>query len=301
MTKVLTILGPTATGKSDLAVECALKFDGEIISADSRQVYKGLDIGTGKITPSEMRGVPHHLLDIVDPAERFSAKQWKDMALKVVREISAKGKLPIICGGTGFYISSLIDGMDFPEVITDQDEQASLEKISPTELVTILETIDPNRAKNIDRNNKRRIVRAIIIARALGKVPEIKPSEKIYDTLKIGLTLPPTELRNRIYIRLKKRLESGMIDEARRLHENGLSFERMDELGLEYRYLAKLLKGELDEAGMIKELSVKIGQYAKRQMTWFKRDKEIVWMDANDVKPVFEIIERWKKVKPVSL
>jgi len=161
-TKILVILGPTAVGKSDLAVELAAKFNGEIISADSRQVYLGLNIGTGKITKKEMHGIPHHLLDIADPHERFTAQEWKVAAQKAIADIYARGKLPIICGGTGFYISSLIDDLGFPDVPADTDEQKELEARSVEELFDELKKLDPVRASTIDMKNKRRLSRAII-------------------------------------------------------------------------------------------------------------------------------------------
>ena len=163
----------------------------EIISADSRQLYTGLDIGTGKITLTEMRGIPHHLLDIAHPQDRFTAIQWKEQAEKAIAEIVARGNLPIICGGTGFYISTLIDDLGFPEVEADTEEQKKLEEMSVDDLFLELKKVDPNRSSTIDPRNKRRLARAIIIARALGSVPQItKPAEAPYDVCMIGLNLP---------------------------------------------------------------------------------------------------------------
>lgn len=277
--KILVIIGPTATGKSDLAVEVAKHHNGEVISADSRQVYRGLDIGTGKITVAEMRGVPHHLLDVADPQERFTAKEWKAQAEKAIAGIVARGRLPIICGGTGFYISSLIDGIEFPEVDADPEQQKELEKLPAEELFSLLKNIDPRRAGTIDRHNKRRLSRAIIIARELGAVPPIAaPRKSKYAPGFVGLTLPDSELRERICNRLSRRLDAGMIDEARRLHETGLSYERMEELGLEYRYLARHLQGMLGRKELEDILALRIWQYARRQKTWFRRDKRIHWL-----------------------
>lgn len=278
--KILVIVGPTASGKSDLAVELALKYNGEVISADSRQVYRGLDLGTGKIREEEMKGVPHHLLDVADPSDRFTAMDWKVKAEKAVEDILSRGKLPIICGGTGFYIQALVDDLGFPEVPAETEEQKLLEEKSPEELFELLRKLDPERAKTIDMKNKRRLSRAIVIARKLGSVPTIeKPHEPKYDALEIGITLSNTQLKDRIMKRLLSRLDMGMIDEVRSLHENGLSYERMDELGLEYRYISEHLRGTLSREVMLETLYTKIGQYAKRQKTWFKRDQRIKWFD----------------------
>jgi tRNA dimethylallyltransferase len=295
--KLLVIVGPTASGKSDLAVQLAKKFNGEVISADSRQVYTGLDIGTGKITTTEMQGIPHHLLDIASPHDRLTAIDWKILAEKSIDDIISKGKLPIICGGTGFYISTLIDDLGFPDVEADTDEQKELESRSVDDLFKELKKVDPARSSTIDPKNKRRLARAIIIARKLGAVPPVtKPAESRYNTLMIGLKLPDDELRGRIHKRLISRLDSGMIEEARRLHTappegSGLSYERMEELGLEYRYLAYLLKKELTREGLIEKLSTKIWQYAKRQMGWFKRDARINWFAPSEVESINNIVQ----------
>ena len=295
-------------GKSDMAVQIAEYiaehglggFAGaEIISADSRQVYKGLDIGTGKITTSEMRGIPHHLLDVADPHDRFTTIDWKQRAEQAIAEISARGNLPIICGGTGFYISTLIDNLGFPDVEADTDEQKELEAKSVDELFLELKKVDPNRSSTIDPKNKRRLARAIIIARELGSVPPVtQAKESPYDICMIGINLPPEELKSRINARLVKRLDGGMIEEAQRLHADaptgaGLSFERMDELGLEYRYLSYFLKKELTRNELIERLSAKIWQYAKRQMTWFNRDQRISWFTPSQTKEICQSVAQF--------
>jgi len=278
--KILVVLGPTSSGKSDLAVELALKLNGEVVSADSRQVYKGLDIGTGKITPAEMKGVPHHCLDIADPNERFTAMDWKKAAETAIADILSRGKLPIICGGTGFYISALVDDLGFPEVAADTEAQKELEQKTIEELFDELKKLDPERAKTIDMKNKRRLSRAIVIARKLGSVPVInKPADPKYDALMIGVSVSDQILRDRINKRLKSRLDAGMIAEVEKLHETGLSYERMDELGLEYRYIAQHLQGQLDLTTMGNLLSTRIWQYARRQKTWFRKDKRIHWFN----------------------
>ncbi len=297
-TNLLVILGPTAVGKSAIAVELALKYNGEVISADSRQVYRGLNIGTGKITQEEMKGVPHHLLDIADPDERLTALDWKKKAEIVIADITSRGKLPIICGGTGFYISSLIDDLGFPEVPADTEEQKKLELKSAEELFDELKKLDPERAKTIDMKNKRRLSRAITIARALGTVPKLTSTKDTddgqYNVLQIGIILPDPELRSRIHARLVQRVEItnengvDMLQEAQLLHAPSpagmnLSFERMTELGLEYRYLAEYLQMKINKKELILILSTKIWQYARRQKAWWKKDTRIKWHAPDDM------------------
>ncbi len=277
--RLLVILGPTATGKSDLAVKLAKKLKGEIISADSRQVYKGLDIGTGKINKKEMRGVPHHLLDVADPRKQFSVAKFQELGQKTINEILKRKKVPILVGGTGFYIEALVDGMILPEVKPDLQLRKRLNKKTAAQLLSQLKKLDPVRAENIDPKNSRRIIRAIEIATALGKVPKIKKVEGKYKPTFIGLNFPAQELRERIHRRLIKRIKQGMITEAKRLHSQGLSWKRMNELGLEYKYLALHLQGKLTKEEMIEKLSTEIWRYAKRQITWFKRDKRIKWFN----------------------
>lgn len=282
--KVLVILGPTATGKSDIAVKIALKYRGEVISADSRQVYKGLDIGTGKITKEEMRGIHHWLLDVINPQKTFSVADYKKLAEEKIKTILKRSKLPIIVGGTGFYIQSIVDDLILPEVPADNILRNELSTKSLEELTAILKKLDPERAKTIDIKNKVRLIRAIEIAETLGKVPAVKKVESKYDFIQIGLTLSPEEIREKIKKRLVSRVKKGMIEEAEKLHQKGLSFERMRELGLEYRYLADLLEKRISKKEFMEKLETAIYQYSKRQMTWFKRDKNIIWFHPKDKK-----------------
>ena len=282
--KVIVILGQTATGKSDLAVKIARKLNGEIISADSRQVYKGLDVGTGKITPQEMRDVPHHLLDVADPKKQFSVAQFQMWTNRAIAQIVHRGGTAIICGGTGFYIDAVTRSLTFPEVPPDNALRRRLALVSDRALMLKLKKLDPDRAKNIDPHNKVRLIRAIEIAHSLGHVPHL-PRRQVganYKFVKIGLYLPKEKLKEKISIRLFARIRAGMIAEARKLHKNGLSYKRMRELGLEYRYLALYLQGKITKTELLKNLNIKIYQYAKRQMAWFKRDKEIHWFDASE-------------------
>ncbi len=295
--RLIVILGPTASGKSDLAVEIALKFGGEVVSADSRQVYKGLDIGTGKITSAEMHCVPHHLLDVADPREQYSVARYKRDAEEAIDVILSRGKLPILCGGTGFYIQAIVDNRLPPETPPDKALREELGRKTRRELFCLLQKIDPNRAKSVDSKNPRRLIRAIEIARHLGFVPEIPAVSSKYDTRKIGIRTDKEILRDSIAERLKNRFAEGMIEEAKRLHENGLSFERMDELGLEYRHLARHLQGNLSREDMEKELLPKIWQYAKRQIQWFQRDEQNKWLSLAEKPEIFaaveDFLEKW--------
>lgn len=294
--KILVILGPTAVGKSDSAVELGLDFKGEVISADSRQVYTGLDIGTGKITKEETRGVPHHLLDVASPKEQYTVVDWKRSALNITRDIIQRGHAPIVCGGTGLYIQSIVDNISFPEVAPNKILRETLETKTPEELCAMLESLDTERLKTIDRDNPRRLIRAIEIATEIGRVP-VQKSEPLFETLQIGLTVPRDELRERIHTRLYKRMDGGLVEEAENLHKNGLSYERMIELGLEYRYLALYLQKELSREEMLERLETEISKYAKRQETWFKRDKRIQWFAPSEEDEIKEVVREFLKEK----
>ncbi|OHA17757.1 MAG: tRNA (adenosine(37)-N6)-dimethylallyltransferase MiaA [Candidatus Taylorbacteria bacterium RIFCSPHIGHO2_01_FULL_46_22b] len=290
--KLIVVLGPTAVGKSALAIQLARRFNGEIISADSRQVYTGLNIGTGKVTKKEMCGVRHHLLDVENPKHRYSVVHYVEQAKKAINEIQSQGKLPIICGGTGFYISALVDGIILPEVPPNKKLRSRLAKKSSAELMIILKKLDLKRAKGIDPRNNRRMIRAIEIATTLGKVPAVSKTLN-YNPFFIGITLSSNELKQRIQKRLLDRMKQGMIVETKKLHKQGLSWKRMNELGLEYRYLALHLRGKLTRAEMIEKLNHEIWQYARRQMTWFRPDKRINWFSPAEGKKIENSIKKF--------
>ncbi|MCC6198830.1 tRNA (adenosine(37)-N6)-dimethylallyltransferase MiaA [Candidatus Nomurabacteria bacterium] len=270
MQKIIVVCGPTATGKSDFAIALAKKIGGEIISADSRQVYRGLDIGSGKITKREMKSVPHHLLDVASPTRVFSVAQYKKLADKAIKDILKRGKVPIICGGTGLYIDAVVYDTDFPAVPPNKPLRIQLEKIPTEALVQKLEALDLERFAAIDTNNRVRLIRAIEIARALGKVPKVS-RQKRYDVEWHYLDFPDDILKTRIHNRLYKRMKSGMVTEVRRLHSEGVSWKRLEALGLEYRYLAQFLQGKITKSEMLVQLETAIWHYAKRQRTWFKK------------------------------
>lgn len=300
--KIIAIVGTTASGKSDLSVKIARLVNGEVISADSRQVYKGLDIGTGKITLAEMRGVKHHLLDIVDPRKIYTVADYQRDATKAIDDIVSRGKVPIICGGTGFYIDALLKGIVLPEVPPNPSLRARLEKKTAAQLFVILRKLNPVRAKTIDRHNVRRIIRAIEIAEFMKKTGDTNlqsqknttaKSTASYDILTIGIMPADNTLKERIVFRLRKRLKQGMLNEAIYLHKKSLSWKRMEALGLEYRFMAHFLKKTSGakkkdakttvaaHVKMVADLETAIWQYARRQKTWFRRDKNIQWNPKN--------------------
>lgn len=288
MKKLIVILGPTATGKSDLAVRLAKKFGGEVVSADSRQVYKGLNLGTGKITKREMRRVRHHLLDVTSPSHVFSAADYKKHAGRALTTIIKDEKLPIIAGGTGFYIDTLVHDASLPSVPANKELRKRLSTKTAAQLFALLKKRDPRRAGEIDPKNPHRLIRALEIIEALGRVPSRKNKKTVgkYDVLFIGLNFPADELKRRIRERVIVRMKKGMVAEARRLHAKGLSYRRMRELGLEYRHLANLLETKTTKQEFIDQLSSAIWHYAKRQMTWFKRNKDIHWFSPADTKKI---------------
>jgi len=274
--KIIVIIGPTASGKSDLAVRLAKQFNGEIISADSRQVYKGLDIGTGKITKKEMDEIPHFLLNMVSPMKQYSVAEYQRDANTAIVDILQRGKLPIICGGTGFYIDTFVYDSILPDVPPNKVLREMLSKETTANLYEILNQKDPNRAESIDVHNPRRLVRAIEIAEALGNVPD-RIYNSSYISLFIGIEVPMEALKERIHSRLLKRMKGGMVTEVKNLHEKGLTWKRMEDLGLEYRYLARYLRKTITKDEMLVQLESEIIRYAKRQHTWFKRNKNIHW------------------------
>ncbi|HMO79146.1 MAG TPA: tRNA (adenosine(37)-N6)-dimethylallyltransferase MiaA [Candidatus Paceibacterota bacterium] len=275
--KIIAIVGPTSSGKSDFAVKLAKKINGEVISADSRQIYKELNLSSGKITKKEMCGIPHHMLDLISLKKIFTVSDFQKLAYQKIDEILNRGKTPIICGGTGFYIQAIVDGIILPEVPENKLLRKKLEKMSLIELQNKLKKLDKNRYKQIDQNNKIRIIRAIEIATFLGKVPKIKSSPK-YEVKQIGLLCSKEKLKEKINKRLKQRLKQGMISEIKKIHEHGVSWKKLERLGLESRYISLFLQNKISKEKMLIELENKIYQYSKRQMTWFKKDKRIEWI-----------------------
>ena len=282
--KVIVILGPTASGKTKLAVELAKRFNGEIISADSRQVYVGMDIGTGKDL-QEYGKIACHMIDVVSPKADFSVGQWQKLAYKAIDDILARDKTPIVCGGTGLYISALVEGYQLPETNISTKKflelRKKLDKLSLPRLLAKLKRIDLETYNIIDKNNKRRVQRALEIYYQTGKkksVQQIKIKPP-YKFLILGLIWPKEILRQRIAERLVERLEKeGMLEEVKKLHKQGVSWRRLEAFGLEYRWLSWYLQKKISYSEMFVGLSQAINNFAKRQLTWFKRDKKIIWL-----------------------
>ncbi|MFH1671270.1 MAG: tRNA (adenosine(37)-N6)-dimethylallyltransferase MiaA [Candidatus Portnoybacteria bacterium] len=266
--KLIVVLGPTASGKSSLAVRLAKEFNGEIVSADSRQIYKEMDIGTAKITKEEMEGVPHYLIDVVRPDQGFTLAQFKKKAIEIIKDIQKRGKLPFLVGGTGLYIQSVVDNLNIPEVKPNQKLREKLEKQTSEKLFNQLKKLDPESAKTIDGNNKRRIIRALEVC-LLTKKPfseQRKKGRPLFDTLQIGLSVEHKILERRIKQRAEKMVRDGLVKEVEKLakkYDPGLP--AMSGIG----YQLPISK---------EAISLQTRQYARRQMTWFKRDKRIHWV-----------------------
>lgn len=273
------ILGPTSSGKSGLAVKLARRFNGEIISADSRQIYRGLEIGSGKVTNKEMGGIPHHLLGIVSPQKVFTAANFKRLADRKIKEIIVRGRVPIIVGGTGFYIRALVHGFIMPAVKPDEKLRRELKNKTVEELSKILHRLDYRRWKEIDRKNKRRLVRAIEIAKSLGKVPQLKAEPINADFKLIGIKIDKSKLEKLITKRVKDMVKRGFINETAQLVKDGIKRERIRELGFEYQDALEYLEGEIkSKEQLIDSMVRRTIDYVKRQTTWFKRDKDIIWI-----------------------
>lgn len=267
--QILLIAGPTASGKSSRAVTEALARGGEVISVDSRQVYRGLDIGTEKISREEMRGVPHHLIDIREPGQAYSAGDFVHDATRLISEISARGKLPILAGGTHFYFDALLYGLPMG---TDANPElrTKLEKLSTEELYTRVCAADVRRAAELDPQNRRRLIRALEIIETRGTVPERVSSAPGYSIEWIVIDPPREELRARIDTRIEEALTRGLIDEVRRVRE-AVGDARLSELGLEYKIVGEYLRGEITEAELLPMLRAKLWQYARRQKAWLRK------------------------------
>lgn len=276
--KAIAIVGPTASGKTALSIALAKHVSGEIISADSRQVYCGLDIGSAKVTPAEMDGIPHHLIDVADPNNVYTGADFKRDGTIAMTGIISRGKLPIVAGGTFFYLELLKGTMQSAPVAPNPTLRAILEQKTTTELFTELQAKDPRRAETIDADNPRRLIRALEVIDALGVVPAVNLVELPYNWLTIGIDVPIDLLNEHIHTRIIDRLKIGMVEEVAALHNNGLSWERLEAIGLEYRYVALYLQNKLTREEMIEQLTNKSRQFAKRQRVWLKRDPSIVWL-----------------------
>jgi tRNA dimethylallyltransferase len=281
---LIIICGPTATGKSDLALEVAEKFDGEIINADSMQLYKGMDIGTAKLTEVERRGIQHHLLDILSVRQDASVAAYQELARSAIDEIQKRKKAAIVVGGTGLYIKSIVDEMNFPE--TDPELRAKLESeaelLGTAELYSRLRLLDPEAAAAIEPANTRRIIRALEVIEVTGKPYSANlPSDtslRFPDALHIGLAMERTSLAPRIEARVHRMFDQGLINEVERLIVQGLLEGTTAQRAIGYAQVISLINGQISKDQAIEETIVATRQYVRRQETWFKRDQRIQWI-----------------------
>lgn len=287
--KVVVIVGPTASGKTAVSIELAKKINGEIISADSMQIYKYMDIGTAKPTLDEMQGIKHYMLDVVMPDETFNVAKYKSMAESAIEEILRKGKVPIIVGGTGLYINTLVDGIEFADVPGDEEYRNELiEKGYREGAMSIykeLEKVDSESAKKIDPNNIRRVARALEIYKVTGKTKtqlDIESRKEVkYDYRLFGMEWDRETLYNRIDLRVDKMIEAGLIDEVRNVTEK-FKISNTAVQGLGYKEVIEYLNGNISYEEMIEKLKLETRHYAKRQLTWFRRDKRIKWIKPDE-------------------
>lgn len=283
--KVIVIVGPTASGKSDCAIELAKRIDGEIVSADSMQIYREMNIGTAKVTTEEMSGVKHYMINIVNPDEDFNVAMYKKMAEEALEEIVSKGKTPIIVGGTGLYINTLVNGIEFSEIDKDEEYRKELEnRVSAEGIDSIYEelrSVDPEAANIIDKNNVRRVIRALEIYKVTGKTKTELDKESIketkFDFLMYGIKTDREELYNRINKRIDYMMEQGLVSEVEELNKK-YKLSKTALQGLGYKEVIEYINKNCNYDEMIEKLKMETRRYAKRQITWFKRDKRITWV-----------------------
>lgn len=297
MEKLVVITGTNASGKSGLGIRLAEKYGAEIVSADSRQVYKGLDLGSGKVTPEEQQMVRHHLLDVARPNDFYTLSDFQRQAYSAIDDIISRGIRPMLVGGTGLYINSVVDGYRLQNGSMDPDLRKTVEEKSSEELIRLIRENKPELLETLDLQNKRRLERAAEkLLSGGGEELERQPN---YETLVLGVTWPREVLYERIRERLDRRLEQGMIDEVKKLREEGATDEFLYKLGLEYRYILMYLRGEFpDFDSFYQKLFMEIRHLAKEQMTWFRKRKDIHWIDMtkDPEAEASEMIEEfWKK------
>ena len=291
--KLVVLLGPTASGKSSLGITLAQRFKGEIISADSRQVYRGLDIGTAKVTPPEQALVPHHVLDVADPREVYTVAQFQRDAISAINDILKRSHQPFLVGGSPHYIQAVVDNLDIPHIEPQPELRAQLEKRPLPELLLQLEELDPRSAATIDHHNPRRVIRALEVCLVSGKPfsQQRKMSEPLYQSLLLGIEWPREVLYRKIDERVDERMQQGMVQEVQRLLDEGISHQRLEALGLEYRYITCWLTGAFEnEDEMVQKLKYAIHDFTRRQLTWFRKEKRIVWMNGGDWEQVEGVV-----------
>lgn len=276
--RIVAIVGQTATGKSSLGIALAKKYQGSIVSADSRQVYRGLDIGSGKVSKRGQCIVPHFLLDVTNPHRPYTVAQYVRAAQKSISMILKQGRVPIVVGGTGFWINALLLGENIPNVPPNPLLRKKLAKHKISNLFARLQILDPHRAKSIDRHNSVRIIRALEIVLTTGKPVPARTTMPSYEVLWLGIRLPLKKLRKLIHARLMHRMRVGLVAEVRKLLKRGVPAQRLLDLGLEYRFVTRYLQHNLTRKEMLEQLETAIVQYSKRQLTWFARNPKIYWV-----------------------
>lgn len=299
--KVVSVIGPTAVGKTELSLQIAKRFNGEIISGDSMQVYKGMDIGTAKIKPSEMQGVPHHLLDLKDPWESFSAAEYQKIVREKIKEVHSRGHLPILVGGTGLYIQSVLYDYQFSDAPADFSFRERMEEKvrsgGAMNLYNQLKTIDPDAANKIHPNNHRRVIRALEIFHCTGKtMTEFQKKQQnipLYQDILIGLTMDRETLYQRIDHRVDLMIEEGLVQEVRDLMKKGLSREHQSMKAIGYKEIADYLEKRIPYEEALILLKKNSRHYAKRQLTWFRNKMDAEWFDLTDER------EHWKKIAEI--
>jgi tRNA dimethylallyltransferase len=290
---LVIICGPTATGKSDLALEVAEKFNGEVLNADSMQLYRGMDIGTAKLTIAQRREIPHHLLDILSVKEDASVAQYQSLARAAIDEIQSRGKVVIVVGGTGLYIKSIIDEMNFPETdpVLRKKLEDEAELLGTAELYSRLRLLDPEAAAAIEPGNTRRIIRALEVIEVTGKPYSANlPSDtsiRFPDALHIGLAMERSSLAPRIEARVHRMFDKGLVDEVRALVAQGLLEGTTAQRAIGYAQAIALIDGEISQSQAIEETIVATRQYVRRQETWFKRDQRIQWIGEDEPRLAF--------------
>lgn len=284
--KLIVIIGPTAVGKTALSLELAKQFNGEIINGDAFQVYKSLDIGTAKISQSEMKGIPHHLIDIRNPDDSYNVVDFKEDVSECIYDISTRGKLPILVGGTGLYVQSVLYDYQFPETIEDAQLREKLYSMDNEELHRQLSKFDPEAAQKIHMNNKKRVVRALEVCILSGKKfsEQIGATEKIarYDAIVVGLEMDRNQLYARINDRVLQMINNGLEYEVGRLVENGLS-EKQSMLAIGYKEFFPYFNNEISLEEVIDEIQKSSRHFAKRQFTWFRNKMDVHWFDMSDI------------------
>ena len=296
--KVIVICGPTASGKTALSIELAKKINGEIISCDSMQIYKYMDIGTAKPTLEEQKEVKHHLIDFVEPNQRYSVAEYKKDAEKSIEEILSKGKTPIIVGGTGLYVDSLIYGIEYPEIELDEEYRKQLEKeIEEKGLESLYnkaKEIDSKAMEKISPNDKKRIMRVVEIYKATGKTKteqeiESRTHEVKYDYKVFAIKMDREKLYERINKRVDLMVKKGLIEEVQNILKKYDKFPTAMQ-GLGYKEVVEYLDGKTTKEEMIDKIKMQTRRYAKRQITWFKKNKQTIWIENNELSKILEVI-----------